>query len=259
LAAFDPTAGSQRGYSFLASEEEQLALCSKGCELWVDVEAFEEASATARRSGDPAAYRAAIVLYVGELLPEDRYEEWAEGRRGELRRTFLSVLMELAGLYEERGEFASAVEALRRVVAEEPAREDAHASLMRLYALMGNKAQALAQYGHLEEVLLKGLGTEPAALSRALREEIAAGRFPYEGARSAGSPSEGTPHSSGRHNLPAPRSSFVGREREMLEVKRGLAMTRLLTLTGWGARARRGWRWGWPRLWRQVGASRRKT
>jgi predicted ATPase/DNA-binding CsgD family transcriptional regulator len=37
-----------------------------------------------------------------------------------------------------------------------------------------------------------------------------------------------------QHNLPAPRSSFVGREREIEEVKRELAMTRLLTLTGVG-------------------------
>jgi hypothetical protein len=36
------------------------------------------------------------------------------------------------------------------------------------------------------------------------------------------------------HNLPAPRSSFVGREREIEEVERGLATTRLLTLTGAG-------------------------
>ena len=37
-----------------------------------------------------------------------------------------------------------------------------------------------------------------------------------------------------RHNLPAARSSFVGRERDMLEVERELATTRLLTLTGAG-------------------------
>jgi predicted ATPase/DNA-binding CsgD family transcriptional regulator len=35
-------------------------------------------------------------------------------------------------------------------------------------------------------------------------------------------------------NLPAARSSFVGREREMAEIGRGLASTRLLTLTGAG-------------------------
>ena len=37
-----------------------------------------------------------------------------------------------------------------------------------------------------------------------------------------------------RNNLPSPRSSFVGREREMAEVSRLLGATRLLTLTGVG-------------------------
>jgi predicted ATPase len=40
--------------------------------------------------------------------------------------------------------------------------------------------------------------------------------------------------STSRHNLPAPRSSFIGRERELLEIKRELEMTRLLTITGAG-------------------------
>ena len=35
--------------------------------------------------GTPAAYRAALALYGGELLPENRYDEWASGRREELR------------------------------------------------------------------------------------------------------------------------------------------------------------------------------
>ena len=38
----------------------------------------------------------------------------------------------------------------------------------------------------------------------------------------------------GKHNLPAPRNNFVGREQKIVEVKRMLAMTRLLTLTGAG-------------------------
>jgi predicted ATPase/DNA-binding CsgD family transcriptional regulator len=45
-----------------------------------------------------------------------------------------------------------------------------------------------------------------------------------------------TPQSSSTptHNLPAPRSSFVGREREIEEIRRALSATRLLTLTGVG-------------------------
>jgi hypothetical protein len=77
----------------------------------VDVEAFEEAAEAARRSGEPAAYRAALDLYVGDLLPENLYEGWKENRRRELRRLRIDLLIELAWLYEERGARESAVEA----------------------------------------------------------------------------------------------------------------------------------------------------
>src|SRR5215208_4123936 len=49
--------------------------------LSVDVEAFEEVARTARGSRDVGAYRAALDLYAGELLPQDPYEAWAEDRR----------------------------------------------------------------------------------------------------------------------------------------------------------------------------------
>src|SRR5215211_9308580 len=50
----DPAVASR----YLSLRGEQLALCPEG-RLWVDVGAFEEAANTARRSRDPAAYRAA--------------------------------------------------------------------------------------------------------------------------------------------------------------------------------------------------------
>src|SRR3712207_8583661 len=58
--------------------------------------------------------------------------------------------------------------------------------------------------------------------SRALKEEIVSGGFPPAN-RLAGS-AEANAEVPLRHNLPAPRTSFVGRERAMLEVKRELAM-----------------------------------
>ena len=168
----DSTAGSR----YLASEDESLVLCPGG-EVWADVEAFEEAVAIARRSRDPAACRAALELYGGELLPEDRYEEWTEGRREELRQLYLALLVELAGLYEERHEHGLAIEALRKATAKESAFEDGHAGLMRLHALSGRPEQALAQYERLRDTLSRSLGTEPGATTRRLRDEIAAGRI----------------------------------------------------------------------------------
>jgi len=222
--------GSGSRESYLGPQDQVLVLYPDR-QLWVDVDAFEEAAALARRSRDPAAYRVAIELYAGELLPEDRYEEWAEGRRAQLRQLYLALVMELAALYEEREEHATAIKALNEAINEEPTLEEAHASLMRLHALSGRPERALAQYERLRDALQSGLGTQPAEATRRLREEIAAGRLPTA---PPADPVRGEPSDGAKHNLPAPVSSFVGREREMVEVKRALAMTRLLTLTGAG-------------------------
>jgi DNA-binding SARP family transcriptional activator len=143
--ALDPDSSAPR---YLVSQGEHLALCPDG-PLWVDVEAFEEVAATARRSRDPAAYRAALDLYVGDLLPEDRYEGWAEDRRRQLRQIYLALLVEMAKLSEERGDLGSAIDALQEAVSEEPEHEKAHAELMRLYAKSGQRHKALRQYEQL--------------------------------------------------------------------------------------------------------------
>jgi DNA-binding SARP family transcriptional activator len=227
--ALDPAQGSR----YLSYQDELLMLCPKG-DLLVDVDAFEEAAATAGRSADPAAYRAAIELYAGDLLPEDRYEAWAEERREQLRKTLLELLLELAGLYERSGDWEAAIQASRRVLEADPHREEAHVSLMRINALSGRSAEALTQYSALEETV-RQVGAEPSASSRALRDEIALGTFVAAPAEDReGYPLYETAHAAGNHNLPAPRDNFVGREREMVEIKRTLSMTRLLTLTGAG-------------------------
>ncbi|MGI8909594.1 MAG: tetratricopeptide repeat protein [Rubrobacteraceae bacterium] len=217
---------------YLRLQGEQLTLSSTG-RLRVDVEAFEEAASTARRAGAPAAYRAALELYAGDLLPGELYEDWAEGRRTELRTLYLALLVELAGLYEEREEYEPAIEALGRVVADEPAHEEAHVGLMRLHAISGRRGEAIRQYERLREVLRRELAVEPSAESQRLYKDIVAGRPPPARSTSADtSPEE--PPSVRLHNLPAARTSFVGRERELVEVKRALFMTALLTLTGAG-------------------------
>src|SRR5215217_4449435 len=233
----EPSAPASNAASrYLHLRDERLTLYPEG-PLWVDVEAFEEAAATARHALlEPAAYRAAMDVYGGELLPEDRYELWVEERGEELRGAYLSLLMELAGLYEKRREFGEAIEALQWVVAEGPSQEEAHTGLMRLYALSGRRREALRQYERLREAHFREFGTEPEAPATRLQEEIWAGTFPPADSPPARFAPEEPPFTAGagKHNLPLRRTSFVGRERETLEVKRLLAMTRLLTLTGAG-------------------------
>jgi predicted ATPase/DNA-binding SARP family transcriptional activator/DNA-binding CsgD family transcriptional regulator len=227
---------SSAALRYLHLRGEQLTLCPYS-PLWVDVEAFEQAALTAHHSLEPPAYRAAIDLYSGELLPQDRYEAWAEERRAQLRGLYLSLLLDLGALYEERKEFEPAIEALSRLVTEDRMHEGAHVELMRLYALLGRRREALSQYERLKDVLFTEFGAEPEAATARLHAEIWAGTFPPADSPPAGfPPGEETPSLAGtaRHNLPLARTSFIGRERETLEVKRLLAMTRLLTLTGAG-------------------------
>jgi hypothetical protein len=51
------------------------------------------------------------------------------------------------------------------------------------------------------------------------------------------------------HTFPSEFSSFVGREKELPEVKRLLENNRLLTLTGSGGAARLGWLWPRQASW----------
>jgi DNA-binding SARP family transcriptional activator len=146
--------------------------------LAIDVAAFEAAAAAARAAPYVRALQAAVDAYAGDLLPEDRYEDWAVGRRDELRGLFLSLLLELAAAHEEQGDPPAAIEALRRLVASDPAHEEAHLRLMRLHARAGQRHQALRQFEHLRVALRRELDAEPGAAARQLFADILAGRLP---------------------------------------------------------------------------------
>jgi predicted ATPase len=67
------------GTEAIRLRDEVLSLAAE-----VDVEVLERAAATARRLRTAAAYGTALSLYRGELLPENRYDDWTEERREEL-------------------------------------------------------------------------------------------------------------------------------------------------------------------------------
>jgi DNA-binding SARP family transcriptional activator len=89
--------------------------------LWVDVQAFQAAA----QAGDLAA---AIDLYGGELLPEDRFEPWAEQHREQLGARFSRLLLERAVELEAGGDLRGAAGALERLVAVDPLNEPAAAT-----------------------------------------------------------------------------------------------------------------------------------
>lgn len=227
-----------RGRSaYLRMNGEHVVLCPDGA-LWTDVAAFESAAAAAEVASEPATSMAAITLYSGELLPEDRYEEWAVRRREELHNRYVVLLRRLAELCEAQGDLAGAIAALERLIVAEPADEPAHVALMRLYAATGRRTQALRLYNQFRETLQRELEVEPEAATQRLYEDILRGDVPlvqevpaHGGVQAVGGV---PPPAQRRHNLPAQLTSFIGREREMAEVTGLLTTSRLVTLTGTG-------------------------
>jgi DNA-binding SARP family transcriptional activator len=142
--------------------------------LSIDVEEFRSLLARARRSASPPAYEDALAIYRGELLPDDRYEEWATAPRRELTGEYVSALEELVGFQETTGDLGAAVESARRLVAADPLREESHVALMRLDALTGRRTDAVRQYEQYAQLLDEELGTEPGPDAQRLYEEVRA-------------------------------------------------------------------------------------
>ncbi len=121
-------------------------------DVTVDAIRFEQLARVAVGEGDPSAAREALAWYGGELLPGDRYEEWATDRRELLHLRRLDVLR-VAGEFRELTELV-------------PTHEEPHIELMRRHLADGDAAAALRQYEHLERVLEHELGVEPGEAAR---------------------------------------------------------------------------------------------
>ncbi|MGW1893240.1 AfsR/SARP family transcriptional regulator [Streptomyces sp. NPDC002004] len=193
----------------------------------VDLDELEDAARRAAAAGDAAAYRHALGLAAPDLLPEDVFEPWTQQPREALavRRTALRT--GLAEALEREGAPEEAVEVLRALVADDEWNEPGHRALMRVLAAAGRRREALAVYEGLRDVLRRDMAADPDPQTRRLYRTLLVGSV----ATADEDAGRGRPP---RHNLPAPVSSFIGRERECEEVRDLLARSRLLTLTGPG-------------------------
>ncbi len=130
-------------------------------EVTTDVAEFDSAAGTALESEDSEAWRDPVARYSGELLPESRYEDWAEPHRQRLRIRHLDVL-------RRGGQWQT-------IVGLEPTDELAHRELMREAMAAGDPHAAVRWYSHLRTALLRELGTRPSSDTDALYDECIGG------------------------------------------------------------------------------------
>ncbi len=149
------------GSAMLALRDDVLSLNG---EIAVDAVALEAAIAAARADATAPAYEAALAGAHGELLPEDRYEDWTGDRREALRELVTGAYLDLAHLLDAD----AAAEVLQRALAIDPLHERATRHLMRAYADAGRRQRALEAFEQLRVALRSAYEADPDEETRRL-------------------------------------------------------------------------------------------
>ncbi|MBN1659540.1 MAG: hypothetical protein JXA93_14135, partial [Anaerolineae bacterium] len=204
---------------------------------WLDVRSFERTIRDILAAGADLTQAAAaslveaVALYRGAFLSglavqrAPDFEQWVMIEREYLEQLLLQALHALACYHAAMEHPAIALQYLNRLLALEPAQEEAHQLKMWLLAAGGQRLAALHQYAACCQAL-QALGAEPDATTVALYERVrTASKLPIHPIPSSHSPS---------FRLPVPLFPLVGREIELAEIRARLRdpACRLLTLVG---------------------------
>lgn len=198
----------------------------------LDAQRFQDLAAEGRRAlvrGEPPAaaelLAAALGLWRGPLLADLGEVAALEPERARLEALQLTALEDRLEAELALGGHGALVGELERLVAEHPFRERLWGQLMLALYRSGRQADALAAFHRARKLLDEELGIQPSRWLHRRQEQI----LLQDAALDAPEP---TPPPRPRHNLPARRSSFVGRRRELAKLQGLLQVHRLVCLTG---------------------------
>ena len=105
------------------------------------------------------------------------FEEWLTLKREQVNRRMFRALRSLADHFERQGDYEQARNYAQRQVEREPWQEEAHQQLMRVLALGGHRAAALAQFETCRRLLATELDVAPARETVLLYEAIRDGKL----------------------------------------------------------------------------------
>jgi predicted ATPase/DNA-binding SARP family transcriptional activator len=212
---------------------------SSAYELATDAESFdllrfEQLVGSARAEAAVEAnrmLREALSLWRAQPLAEFAYEPWAQSEIARLEEHRLEAVQQRIETDLALGASAELVGELQLLVAQHPLRERLLAQLMLALYRSGRQADALATYRDARRSLVETLGIEPTLALRQL-ERLILDQDQALDLAAADLPPDGAGHAAPR--LASRSSSFVGRTRELGEIRAVLSRgdVRLLTLTG---------------------------
>jgi DNA-binding SARP family transcriptional activator/predicted ATPase len=136
-----------------------------GAGAFVDVFEFE------KLASDRATQQQAVELYCGDLL-ENVYDDWVLVERERLRERYIALLDELVDRLRAERNFGVAIGYAKRILSNDPWREDALRSLVALRYESGDTAGALAEYDRFARRLRDELAIGPMPETVAVRQSI---------------------------------------------------------------------------------------
>jgi predicted ATPase/DNA-binding SARP family transcriptional activator len=195
----------------------------------LDVARFERLVAEGQAAlgvGQAAAagnrFREALALWRGPALTDVADVEPLAREAARLEELRLAAVEGRLEADLDAGSHTEIAGELERLVAEYPLRERLWRLLMLALYRGGRQADALAAYQRARAVLAEELGLEPGPELRELERAVLRQEVPPLAPDSK------------RHNLPAPLTSFVGRDQDLAMLGKLLGEARLVTLTGPG-------------------------
>jgi predicted ATPase/DNA-binding SARP family transcriptional activator len=202
--------------------------------LAIDSKRFEDLLqrariALGRDEADRAAadLHAALALWRGEALAEQRFDDFAQREIARLEELHVEAIEERLAAELASGQDADLIGELRALVAEHPLRERLRAQLMVALYRTGRQAEALETMRVGRSLMVDELGIEPGPELRKLERMILAQDPELMVERPVGVLAS---------RLPAPANETIGRGGELREIS-GLVVrpeVRLVTLIGAG-------------------------
>ena len=195
-----------------------------GARVYLDVADLEAKLA----SGD---VEGALQIYQGDFLQgfsiRDclEFEDWRRMQQERVHRNVTSSLHAAISNAIQAEDYKKGQALTQQLLLLDPLDELAHRKCILLFALEGQRVNALAQYEKCKTLLHVELGVEPAQETQALYTQISQGLRP-----------ESAAVLNPAFILPSPQTSFIGREQELVQIITliGNPDCRQLTLVGPG-------------------------
>lgn len=193
------------------------------------------AALDAGRAIDAAALlEAALALWRGPALDEFAYEPFAQAEAARLEELRLVAIEELVEAKLALGRHAEVVGEIRALIDQHPLRERLWGQLMQALYRCGRQAEALRAFSELRGHLGEELGIEPSPELQRLEEAMLLQKPELEWRGVGGRVATVTGTATNHHNLPVPRSSFVGRDEEQRELEKLTTTSAIVTVVGPG-------------------------